>query len=42
MSHDEATEFFEFNILGAWVGEGTPCFVKLLPIDMCIEEGANV
>ena len=27
MSEDEALEFFEFNILGAWVGEATPCFL---------------
>ena len=25
---DEATEFFEFNTAGAWVGEGTPTFVQ--------------
>lgn len=24
---EEATEFFEFNTAGAWVGEGTPTFV---------------
>ena len=28
MSYDEAVEFFEFNILGAWVGDGTPCFIE--------------
>lgn len=27
MSRDEAIEFFEFNQLGAWVGDGTPCFL---------------
>ena len=26
MSFDEATEYFDFNILGAWMGDGTPCF----------------
>lgn len=30
MSRDEAEEFFQFNILGAWCGEGTPLFVTLL------------
>ena len=28
MSHDEASEFFEFNVLGAFVGPGTPVFVQ--------------
>ena len=28
MSHDEAFEFFEFNVLGAFVGPGTPVFVQ--------------
>lgn len=27
MSREEAEEFFHFNILGAWVGEGTPLFL---------------
>lgn len=27
MTHEEASEFFEFNIIGAWVGEGTPGFI---------------
>jgi hypothetical protein len=28
MSYEEAFEFFEFNILGAWVGEFTPIFIS--------------
>jgi hypothetical protein len=27
MSHDEAVEFMEYNVLGAWVGESTPVFI---------------
>jgi hypothetical protein len=27
MSHEEAFEFFDFNTLGAWAGEGTPLFL---------------
>lgn len=27
MTEDEAEEFFEFNQIGAWVGERTPCFI---------------
>lgn len=27
MDYDEAFEFFQFNTLGAWVGDGTPLFL---------------
>tara|TARA_Y100001951_G_C11228131_1_gene232956 strand:+ start:161 stop:520 length:360 start_codon:yes stop_codon:yes gene_type:complete len=27
MGYDEAQEYYEFNMLGAFVGEGTPCFI---------------
>ena len=27
MDFDEALEFFEFNVLGAYMGEGTPMFL---------------
>jgi hypothetical protein len=27
MEHDEADEYFEFNIAGGWLGEGTPVFI---------------
>ncbi len=30
MSHDDATEYFEFNTVGAWVGDYTPCYVEML------------
>lgn len=26
-SYEEAVEFFEFNVVGAWVGERTPLFL---------------
>jgi len=29
MNQDEAIEFFEFNTLGAWLGENTPVFIVL-------------
>jgi len=29
MDHDEAIEFFEYNVAGAYVGEKTPIFVVL-------------
>jgi hypothetical protein len=28
MTEDEAVEYFEFNILGAYVGERTPIFIS--------------
>jgi hypothetical protein len=27
MSYEEATEYFEYNVLGAYVGENTPIFI---------------
>ena len=27
MSYDEAEEYFQFNVEGAWVGESTPAFI---------------
>ena len=29
MTREEAEEHFEFNIIGGWHGESTPCFVSL-------------
>jgi len=29
MSNDEAVEYFDFNVIGAWVGDRTPCFIRL-------------
>jgi hypothetical protein len=29
MSHEDAEEFFESNVIGAWVGDRTPIFVTL-------------
>lgn len=26
MTHEEAIEYFDFNIIGAWVGDHTPAF----------------
>lgn len=27
MSTEDAIEYFEFNVIGAWIGENTPVFV---------------
>jgi hypothetical protein len=29
MSYEEAIEYFEYNMAGAWLGEGTPAFATL-------------
>lgn len=28
MTHDDAVEFFDFNVIGAYVGPHTPCFIE--------------
>jgi hypothetical protein len=28
MSHEEAEEYFQFNVEGAWVGESTPAYLE--------------
>ena len=28
MTEEDAVEYFEFNVLGAWMGEGTPIFIE--------------
>lgn len=28
MTPEEAEEFFEYNQIGAWVGDKTPCFIE--------------
>jgi hypothetical protein len=33
MSEEDAVEHFYFNIIGAYVGEGTPAFATLLKLD---------
>jgi hypothetical protein len=33
MDEEGAREYFEFNTLGAWVGDGTPMFVQLFPAE---------
>jgi len=30
MDYDEAIEYYQFNILGAWMGEGTPMYLEAL------------
>ena len=30
MSYEEAVEYFAFNVIGGWVGDSTPVFIKVL------------
>jgi len=40
MGHDEAVDYFEFNVAGAWVGDDTPLFVDLCSLEDIEEEPA--
>jgi hypothetical protein len=31
MSWEEAVEYFDFNLIGGWVGDETPVFIQRLP-----------
>ena len=33
MEHDEAVEYLEFNVFGAWCGSGTPVFLRRMTSD---------
>jgi len=33
MPREEAEEYFEFNVIGAWMGEQTPVFVDTRPCE---------
>lgn len=33
MSREDAEEFFEFNTLGAWMGDQTPVFIDTRPCE---------
>lgn len=32
MNREDAEEYFDFNVSGAWVGDRTPIFVSKLPV----------
>ena len=42
MDEEEAYEYYNFNMLGAWVGEGTPAFICYGQHDYYIENEENV
>ena len=31
MEYEEAVEYFEFNVIGAWFGEHTPVYITVYP-----------
>jgi len=31
MSYEDAEEYLDFNVLGAYVGEGTPVYIEFIP-----------
>ncbi len=33
MTEEEAEEFFDYNVIGAWVGDGTPCFLRRMTLE---------
>jgi hypothetical protein len=37
MTQEEAMEYMDFNVLGAWVGTGTPMFLKQCSLKEAIE-----
>ena len=38
MTYEEAVEFFDFNVIGAYVGSGGPVFLDKMDIEEAIEE----
>jgi hypothetical protein len=36
MSADEAQEFFEFNVIGAWMGVNTPVFMTKIGVPIIV------
>ena len=38
MTYEEAVEFFEFNVLGAYAGPKTPLFVELKTLSEVLED----
>ena len=37
-THEEASEWMDYNVVGAWVGDTTPIFVHEIPSDQKIDE----
>ena len=37
MTEEDAEEFMDFNVTGAWVGKGTPVFLRPMSLDDAVE-----
>jgi hypothetical protein len=37
-TEEEALEHFEYNIIGSYIGERTPCYIRLMSLEEAIEE----
>jgi len=37
MTEEEAIEHFEYNVIGAYVGDRTPCYLTLMTLEEAIE-----
>ena len=42
MSNEDAEEYMQFNVVGGWVGTGTPAFLKLCSIEDAMENMENM
>jgi hypothetical protein len=40
-AYEEAVEYFEFNVIGSWVGDGTPVFLTMLNKGAGVNLGGN-
>jgi len=41
MTEEDAIDHFEYNVIGAWAGERTPCFIRQMPLTQAIEEAGD-
>lgn len=37
-TEEEALEHFEYNVIGAYIGERTPCYLRRMTIEQAIDE----
>jgi hypothetical protein len=37
-AYEEAVEYFEFNVIGSWVGDGTPVFLTMFNMEEGVDD----
>lgn len=42
MTEEDAIEHFEYNVIGAWVGERTPCYLRRMSLTQAIEKAEEI